>query len=368
MNSPVLSICIPTFNRGKLLNDLLGCLSKELKGKGDSVDIVICDNCSDDNTPEVVKSFQKTLNLKYFRNERNIGIAANILKVPSLATGEYCWIIGDDDLLIPGSIGTVLEILNNDQNLNGIVVGYTYEEINSKDFIKSGKTPVPFRAPIFSDTSISKKISRWEESFLNTDIAALHTSIVSCIFRRSLWIDCSYDAQSWKLEPALTSLESTFPHTLIWARMFAGKPVYFISRPLVYFFVGEQDWFQTRWGAMLFSFCLELAQYFKSLGCVSKTVIHYENAILKHGQDLYRQIVHPNDYSKKHFSLKWLLKHYGRYPVMWDSLCYVIRSTRGVRKSLSGVKIASAALWHPSCWANFLVLWWSTSKPRTKKI
>ncbi len=266
MTSPKLSICIPTFNRAHLLSDLLECLSAELHGTGGLVEVVVCDNCSEDHTGDLVRSFERKLNLRYFRNDRNIGAAANVLNLPNHALGDFCWFIGDDDLFVPGAIALVLKHIQDNPDEAGIVVGYAYVDTKErKAIIDRENRPAFFQRSVYLDTNINQKVELWENTLLFSDVAALQTACVSCIFNRCLWIVCRGALDAWHLEPALTSLESTFPHTVVWARMFVGKPVHFISQPLVYFFVGEQEWFKPKWGTIQFSFCLQLAQFFRTL-------------------------------------------------------------------------------------------------------
>ena len=107
MKNALLSICIPTYNRAYRLNDLLALLVYEIKPLNGSVEVVVCDNCSTDDTRQVASQYKEIRLVKYFRNSQNIGIASNIMHVPSLSTGKYCWIIGDDDLPKIGSISRI---------------------------------------------------------------------------------------------------------------------------------------------------------------------------------------------------------------------------------------------------------------------
>ena len=57
MDKPLLSICIPTYNRSKYLKNSIEsiiCQQEFLDGK---VEIVISDNASEDDTPSAVKAY-----------------------------------------------------------------------------------------------------------------------------------------------------------------------------------------------------------------------------------------------------------------------------------------------------------------------
>ena len=104
---PLLTIAIPTYNRSGFLAQLLEILAPQLAGES-RVELIISDNASPDDTPEVVASFrEKGLALIYRRNETNIGPDANFLQCFEQARGEYLWLFGDDDIILPGGIRNI---------------------------------------------------------------------------------------------------------------------------------------------------------------------------------------------------------------------------------------------------------------------
>jgi len=97
MRKPQLSLCIPTYNRSKYLDWLLKHFVEQKQLLSD-IEIVISDNCSDDDTEIVVNNFISRLPITYSRNDENIG-AKNLLKAYQLASGEYVAYLADDDLI-----------------------------------------------------------------------------------------------------------------------------------------------------------------------------------------------------------------------------------------------------------------------------
>ena len=88
MEKPLLSICIPTYNRAEVLNATLNEITS-LKEFDEDVEIVISDNCSTDNTKLVCAEFSKKFkNVRYFRNETN-NTDQNFWNVLNLASGDY---------------------------------------------------------------------------------------------------------------------------------------------------------------------------------------------------------------------------------------------------------------------------------------
>lgn len=107
-NPILLSITIPTYARGAYLTQLLESLAPQLAGKCE-VELLISDNASPDDTPEVVLSFQRRgLACRYLRNQTNIGSDANFLQCFQEASGKYVWLIGDDDIVPSGAIDRLL--------------------------------------------------------------------------------------------------------------------------------------------------------------------------------------------------------------------------------------------------------------------
>lgn len=101
---PVLSICIPTWNRAGRLAAMLDVLEPFL---GDEIELVVSDNGSTDKTREVLGAFagrRSAAQLSFWTNEVNIGADANYLRVLELARGAWLWMVGDDEAIVPASI------------------------------------------------------------------------------------------------------------------------------------------------------------------------------------------------------------------------------------------------------------------------
>ena len=110
---PFLTVAIPTHNRVQTLKKVLDQLSRE---KNQAFTIQVCDNASSDETEKVVRNLQKNMNnLKYHRNERNLGSWGNLFNLYKLANTRYVWFLSDDEEVIPGAIDAILFSLNKYQ-------------------------------------------------------------------------------------------------------------------------------------------------------------------------------------------------------------------------------------------------------------
>lgn len=119
MNPLLLSICIPTYNRAGYLKKALESIKIQLDSNPllmESVEVVVSDNCSTDNTPEVVESYKKHFkHLTYVASKKNVGFDLNIYSVVKNASGIYCWYLGDDDIIINGAIGFINNCLKEEK-------------------------------------------------------------------------------------------------------------------------------------------------------------------------------------------------------------------------------------------------------------
>lgn len=106
---PSLSICIPTWNRARKLDELLSCLCEQVAewqgSRGDLLEVVVRDNASSDHTPEVLG--RHAARYGFLRSERallHVDAMDNFAAVAALGHGRYRWLLGDDDLPLFGAI------------------------------------------------------------------------------------------------------------------------------------------------------------------------------------------------------------------------------------------------------------------------
>ena len=106
-NKIKLSICMPTRNRASFIAETL---ENVISQSDERIEIVIVDGASTDNTEEVVRGFgRKFSNIVYYRGDENPGVDRDMARTIELARGEYCWMLSDDDLLVPGAIKRMLK-------------------------------------------------------------------------------------------------------------------------------------------------------------------------------------------------------------------------------------------------------------------
>lgn len=113
----LLSIAIPTRNRAGYLRDVLTAFEEQIRRLGlstETVRVYISDNASTDRTADLVREFAARLpHLAPSRNPEDIGGDRNFLQCIRLARGQFCWLVGDDDIINPGALEHILQTLRS---------------------------------------------------------------------------------------------------------------------------------------------------------------------------------------------------------------------------------------------------------------
>lgn len=123
MIKPKLTIAIPTYNSSKTLLVALDSVFAQLVEirKIVRLEVIVVDNCSLDDTYDVCWRyiFENSVDVKYFRNEENIGYDKNIDMLFKKASGDYVKILCDDDALAPGALEELFDLM--DRYANAVV-------------------------------------------------------------------------------------------------------------------------------------------------------------------------------------------------------------------------------------------------------
>ncbi len=112
MEHPLLSICIPTWNRWYSLQRCINSIIEQDEFKSWDVEIVVSDNDSTDETEAESRLLcNKYANFKYYRNEKNIWAMENINKAYSLWVWKYLWCISSHTKVNKMSIKNIISLL-----------------------------------------------------------------------------------------------------------------------------------------------------------------------------------------------------------------------------------------------------------------
>jgi len=187
MKQPLLSICIPTYNRYLYLNTALKKIANQLINDelDKNVEIIISDNNSTDRTRIVINKYKDKYNfIKYFKNNKNIGINNNIIQVSSRAQGKYIWLLSDDDFILPG---TLKLIINTIKKHEPIIIANNFMTCDEKQKKKNYKylTSLKTKKDIYFDNDRDFFEYLSTESFFT--IRSFYCASLSFYICNNLW-------------------------------------------------------------------------------------------------------------------------------------------------------------------------------------
>jgi abequosyltransferase len=134
----LLTIAIPTYNRAKLLDQQLAWLHQAIKGLESDCEILVSDNCSTDNTQEIIKKWQTVFSNFTFRsnqNSKNIGVMRNLSFCLNAAQTKYIWAIGDDDKIRDEAIAYVVNTLKKEQDLSLLILNFSVRLVETGEVV-----------------------------------------------------------------------------------------------------------------------------------------------------------------------------------------------------------------------------------------
>jgi glycosyltransferase involved in cell wall biosynthesis len=133
MNAPVLSICIPTYNRAPFLESLLTLAAKSWDFSF-PYEIVLSDNASTDATAEIVQRFIALgMPISYYRQEVNKSAGPNCMAAFHRARGRYVMFLADDDRLVTDGLESAVAFLQGHPELCAVYAPWElYDDINQR--------------------------------------------------------------------------------------------------------------------------------------------------------------------------------------------------------------------------------------------
>lgn len=133
----MVSIITPTYNCGSYIAETIKSVLSQTYSNWE---MIIVDDCSTDNTAEVVASFEDP-RIRYHRLENNSGAAVARTKAMELAKGSFMAFLDSDDLWTPDKLERQLKFMSD----NGVAFSCTaYDQID-KDSNPLGKVIHPVK-------------------------------------------------------------------------------------------------------------------------------------------------------------------------------------------------------------------------------
>jgi glycosyltransferase involved in cell wall biosynthesis len=128
MSVPLVSVCVPTHNRGQWLGQTLESI---LRQDYPQIEVLISDNASSDHTEELCQDLaRKDSRIRYVQQQRNLGMLGNHNFCIEESRGALLCFFHDDDLYHPQIVSEYVRFF--DQNPEAGLVGSDWDLINEQ--------------------------------------------------------------------------------------------------------------------------------------------------------------------------------------------------------------------------------------------
>lgn len=128
---PKVSVCVPVFNGSEYIRD---CIDSILSQTFTDFELVIVNDASTDDSKKIIQSYDDP-RIKYFENDRNLGLIGNWNQCLQLSSGDYICIFHQDDRMSPNNLEKKVILLGLEKQ-----VGLVYSDtlvIDQKGMTKS---------------------------------------------------------------------------------------------------------------------------------------------------------------------------------------------------------------------------------------
>ena len=325
--NPLLGVSIPTYKRPDQLRRCLVSVIEAARPYG--VPIYVLDDSGDDtNGPTLVDMQRSYDGIHPIRNASNLGIDRNILCSVDTCDTRYVWLLGEDDRLVPESIGEMLEVLSGNPDF----VFANYSTVNEDVSVILKEQALPLE--VDQQLSAGEFLSRhgWAAGFIG-----------GCVVQKSLWNRVEQGPY----------IGTYFAHVGIIFHSIQGRHVHLVAKPLVLNRCGTADTFT--WQPMAFevlggwarlmkllrplfgeAVCEQsLATFEKAHGLNSLKFLLYARAGGAYGEEQYRQFILPGHRGRLYKAAAWMVAHVNRNWIHWaHGLLAKARQQR--RRRLSG--------------------------------
>jgi glycosyltransferase involved in cell wall biosynthesis len=333
----IFSICIPTYNRRESLDNCLNSILISNRHVTDfKYEICVSDNCSEDDISKIIKKYDRILNIKFNKNNTNLGFALNAIKCVSMAKGKFVWMIGNDDLVLPQTLLNIKNLILENPDVDYFFANSYY--LNS-DFLDNFSKPFNTKYLQYdamkkiSKLKNNKKVEFWE--IINPKVSwEFLIGIFLSIFNREKWEDhkniLNYedlkDTRPW------SNFDNTCLHPKIISTAFKNSKSYICAEPLSVNLIGKREWFN------LYEFVEivripELLDYYRKQGLGLIRYLYCKNYSLRNFSNFFFKIMIRGD--RAGFRYINFYRHFFRnllYPNVYMSLIYFI--LRNLKKTI----------------------------------
>lgn len=239
--APLLSVCVPTYQRASLLRVMLQALLPQAAELDGAVEVCVSDNASTDDTGDVVADAMADAPgavVRYLCRPENVGPVRNyVLTATEMARGRFIWALGDDDLLVPGALQRVCDVLRAQPQLDAFYANFASADYDAHWPVSAHGGYAGTITSLANRCVQDRPVLHWQD-LLDCE-SSYATQVYVHIVARRVWIEYW---QGRVIAPDYRSLESTYPHTCMLIEMLWDRPAHYLGAPALVQFNGRAGW------------------------------------------------------------------------------------------------------------------------------
>lgn len=208
MKKAKISVLIPSYNHSPYIRE---CIESVLNQTFTDIEILIGDDCSTDNSREIIDSYTDPRIKKFFYSS-NCGGSENLNRLIDMSSCEYIAILNSDDYWEPEKLEKQFKFLENNKQYAACFTWVQYID-------KYGKKKYPDNNVFIQE---NKTQAEWLKYFLETGNCLCHPSI---LIRKKVYDEIGkYNRYCRQI-----------PDFILWIKLIQKYPIYIMPELLVNF-------------------------------------------------------------------------------------------------------------------------------------
>jgi abequosyltransferase len=205
-----------------------------------SIEIVVVDGASEDNTQKLMKQYAASYPfIKYVRSNNGLGIDDGYDMAVESAAGDFCWLMTDDDVISPGALINIMDRIS---------AGHDLIILNAECFTKD--LGVDLKQRLFNRHEDKNYYRNDFESFLEE--LGFGLSYIGCVvIKRELWFE----------NDRAPFYGTYFVHVGVICSSTKIRDIFFLQQPLIKYRSGNSSWtprsfeiWYIKWPRLIWSF------------------------------------------------------------------------------------------------------------------
>jgi glycosyltransferase involved in cell wall biosynthesis len=158
------TILTASSNKYPYLNDWMESI---LSQKYRPLEVVLVDDCSDDDTRKLIKRFRKRfeendISFNYLKNKKRLHCSSSYRVAIKNATGDFMGVLDADDMLVDDAVEYIMSKYNEHEDIAWIYTQFAICDANMK-YVKDGFCRMPTKWGSMLDSGVRRKqvYSHW---------------------------------------------------------------------------------------------------------------------------------------------------------------------------------------------------------------